>query len=382
MSWLIILVLAIGMANYVRHIMRYTKAWNDLPELESDNHFSPKTTVTVVVSARNEAPNIEACLAEILSQNYPSELMNMILVNDHSEDDTLQIATRISQGDSRLKIINLTESTGKKSAISRAVAASESELIITTDADCTFPIDWVKSMVERYESSGAKMVLGPVEYASEKGLFNSFLRLEFFALMGITGASAHLKDPIMCNGANLAYRRESFKTVNGFSGVDSNPSGDDVFLMLKLKEENPESVVFCKNADAIVSTKAPSTLSEFWQQRKRWISKRTGYSDSSVKRNAWMALAGNAMMLVSLLGILQPHADFRPQKMAFLGVILLKFLADILLLMPVSEFFRSKFGTLTFLLSEFWLATYVPLLAIFGSFGSYNWKNRKVNPNG
>lgn len=382
MSWLIILVLAIGMANYVRLIMRYTKAWNELQDITVDSGYQPKSSVTVVVAARDEEANIEACLIGILAQNYPSELMQVILVNDHSEDGTLENSERISQTDSRLNVIDLVQSTGKKAAITKAINSTDSNLIITTDADCQHPKNWLRSMVHVHESKGAKMVLGPVAYHQKSGLFNSILRLEFLALMGITGGSAQLNDPIMCNGANLAYTRESFNNVNGFSGVDQNASGDDVFLMLKLKEENATSVVFCKNQEAIVSTNAPSSLSEFWQQRKRWISKRTGYNDASVKRNAWISLLGNLMLLVSLIAMFQPHADFVPQKLAFLGFFLLKFLADILLLMPVATFFSSKFGTLTFLISEIWLAIYIPVLAIFGTTGSYYWKNRKVNPNG
>ncbi|MFT5280338.1 MAG: biofilm PGA synthesis N-glycosyltransferase PgaC, partial [Bacteroidia bacterium] len=312
MIWGVLILCGLAIAKYVRLIIGYTNSWATLPVDGLSIDFHPSTSVTVIVPARNEAKGINACLDGILHQKYPNDLLTIVVIDDHSEDETFNLCNELSNTNSILKVISLTEDEqGKKAAITKAIDSTDSELIITTDADCKHGENWIRTLVSIYEQEKPSMILAPVVFHKEQTWLNRILRLEFLALMGSSGASAQQNLPTMCNGANLCYTREAFKAVNGFDGIADNPSGDDVFLMLKIHDQKPGSVRFTKSIETIVATDAPSSLSAFWQQRKRWLSKKSGYSHPHVKNAAYAVFFGN-MALIGSIWISTQLAGFRP----------------------------------------------------------------------
>jgi cellulose synthase/poly-beta-1,6-N-acetylglucosamine synthase-like glycosyltransferase len=85
----------------------------------------------------------------------------------------------------------------------------------------------------------------------------------------------------MCNGANLAYPKSVFDEVGGFEGIDFKASGDDMLLLQKIAKKYPNKIVYLKNAEYAVITKAQHTLAAFWHQRLRWASKSADYPQKS-----------------------------------------------------------------------------------------------------
>ena len=301
MIWGLIILCGIAMASYVKLISSYTQSWDEVDAGNAEPGYVPQTMVTVIVAARNESLNIVSCIESLKAQTSTNGLTSFIIVDDHSEDDTYSKAKEATKDDQRFTVIQSeNDEAGKKDAIAKAVAMSASELVVTTDADCKHDKDWILTLVSIYEMHRPDMILAPVVFNEKPGLLNRILRLEFVALMGSSGATAVHGRPTMCNGANLCYRKESFLEVNGFEGVDQNPSGDDVFLMLKMNERRPSSVIFTKADASIVKTNAPSSFKAFWQQRKRWLSKRSGYNHGYVKKVAYAVYFGNLAMLLSI----------------------------------------------------------------------------------
>ena len=381
MIWGLIILCGIAMAAYVQMISGYTRSWDDVDGESAAEKLTLTTTITVVVSARNESKNIAACINSLKAQSYPANLLSIILLDDHSEDDTALIANELTTTDSRFQIIQLEgDESGKKDAISKAVAMSNSELIVTTDADCEHNPDWIKELASTYERIKPDMILAPVVFKHKPSILNRVLRLEFLALMGSSGASAAQTEPTMCNGANLCYKREAFHKVGGFEGVDNNPSGDDVFLMLKLHERRNGSVVFTKASNSIVTTHAPASFKAFWQQRKRWLSKRSGYTHQHVKKAAYTVFFGNLAMLVCLWMAAQ-FCLIKPIWAMAILIIAAKILIDRALLVKVGRDLGVSVNLIDILLAELFLAVYIPLLGLAGRSSSYTWKNRKIDLN-
>lgn len=263
----------------------YQYGWLTLPEWKS-KEISGKTQVSIIIPARNEEKNIGNVLQDILRQTYPAELLEVIVVDDHSSDDTVKIAQRQS---GKIQVIRLEEflspaeivSSYKKKAIEAAVRKADGELIITTDADCRMNDSWLQTLVSFYEFTKCKMIAGPVSYFHERSIFENLQTLDFLGFIGITGACLQLNFPNTCNGANLAYEKNAFLEVGGYGGDDLS-SGDDMMLMHKIAKRFPKQVHFLKSRDAIVFTFPQKTLAGFFRQRIRWISKTNRYADKRI----------------------------------------------------------------------------------------------------
>src|SRR3989337_2831198 len=170
----------------------------------------------------------------------------------------------------------------KKLAIEKGIDVAAGELIITTDADCVFTPDWLSYIASYYIATGAKFIAAPVRIRTRYSFLSIFQSLDFLTLQGITGASVYKRFHTMCNGANLAYAKAVFYEVNGFNGIDTIASGDDMLLMYKIYKLYPERVFYLKNRQVVVTTNPVTTWKDFFNQRIRWASKATHYDDKKI----------------------------------------------------------------------------------------------------
>jgi len=339
---------------------------------------SGNVPVAVIVAARNEENGIGACLEALLAQTYRGKV-SIIVVDDHSDDRTLVILSEYARKYPQLSVLNA-EGTGKKAAILKGIGSTDAELIITTDADCVMGGDWIESIVAFYEASEAAMVVAPVAFANEGSVFEKMQSLELMALMGSTCGSLHFNRAILCNGANLAYRRDAFYEVKGFEGIDAQPSGDDVLLMYKIGRRYKGGVKFLKRSEAIVYTPAKRTLREFSEQRKRWASKPFSAFNSETKAVSLVVYL--FCLLLILMGVLSAFASVKSavcQPFFQICLILtgIKCVFDFLLLFLAASFFRKKHYLYLFLPEQFMYVFYVVLAGLFGNRGRFEWKGRK-----
>ncbi len=235
----------------------------------------PGTSVTIVVACRNEEHNLPDLLASLSKQEYPSTLFEVIIVDDNSSDETYKTACAYSGNKNIITLKN--SGFGKKQAIRTGVNAASGQLILTTDADCRHGSRWIKSIAAFYEMHEPDLIIGPVIIESDNNFFGKFQETEFLSLQGITAGTAIAGNSTMCNGANLAFRKPVY-SENSEKLHDEIQSGDDVFLLHAIKK-NKGSILWIESSDAIVKTKASTTIKSFSLQRNRWISKGKSYSD-------------------------------------------------------------------------------------------------------
>lgn len=358
----------------------YRKGWQKINAFET-KELTPSLFVTVIVPARNESQNIVRILNCLQRQNYPLDCFEIILADDHSDDQTVVVAN--SLGITNLRIIELAKIPGKrykKAAITEAIKQAKGSLVVTTDADCIMGTDWLKTIVLFFEQTNAALVSGPVLFDWEKNFFNSpanFLltiqQLEFAGLVGIGGAALQLKFPNMCNGANLAYRREVFDEVGGYMGNDNLLSGDDEFLMHKVFSRYPDRVHFLKHPAAVVKTPPSFTWEQFWGQRMRWVSKSTKYSDKRITAVLAMAYLFNLAVLITLVsGFINPY-----YWLLFALQLAAKIVTEYYFYTPILNFFGLPKLRRYIILAEPFHIGYVLAIGILGNFGTYNWKGRK-----
>ena len=369
-----ILTILLTMA-YAGLILYLKRGWRRLALFRPQSR-QYKTTVSVLIAARNEEDKLEKTILDILAQNYPANLLQLIVVDDHSTDRTSEII--LSFAPDGVKLIKLNEARAlnsyKKKAITEAIKLSDSELIVTTDGDCRMGTEWLKTIVDFYESGDYKMVSSPVAFFEEKNSFEEMQSLEFLFLIGLGAAGIGNNMPSTCNGANLAYRRDVFHELKGFQGIDDLASGDDELFLHKVASAYPGRIGFCKSADALVYTHAKSSLKEFIQQRKRWASKSTHY------KNRGIVLLGISVWLFNLIILLNFLAGFLDPVFWYLSLmsIIIKMLVELIFLIPVCSFAGRKsllwYQPLLTVIHIFYLI----FIGIAGNSGKYNWKGRMV----
>jgi cellulose synthase/poly-beta-1,6-N-acetylglucosamine synthase-like glycosyltransferase len=343
------------------------------PEEIKDKHI---TKVTVIIPARNEEKMIGHCIGDIIKQNYPHELLEIIVIDDHSSDRTAEVVQQIEY--SKLKLIRLKADPAlnsyKKKAIADAIHIASGDLIITTDGDCRMGTTWIRSIVNEYECTGNKMISSPVVYFEEKSIFEEMQTLEFMMLVSLGAATLSNGRAGSCNGANLAYEKKAFYEVGGFNGIDNIASGDDELLLHKMLERYIGKVSFLKLHDAIVYTHAKPTVKEFVMQRRRWASKSVKY-----KNKAMVAIGLTVFSFYVSILLVGLIACFYPEyRWFFIGVFGLKFLVDTIWALPVARFFKRNAVLVWSPILSFIHLFYLVYIGLAGQAKQYEWKGRMV----
>ena len=375
--------------GYALLIMFYTVSWKQLPGfvpapvqlLEEDS-----VKISIIIPARNESANIKACLNSICLQSYPVHLYEVLVIDDHSTDDTASIVKNYPA--TNIRLISLQDflqngiiNSYKKKAIEIAVSTATGQLIVTTDADCVMHKNWLQTIARFYSQSNAALIVMPVAFlpVTHGGglgakLLSIFQSLDFMVLQGITGASVYKKAHSMCNGANLAYSKKVFNEVGGFKGIDHIASGDDMLLMHKIFSLYPEKVLFIKSPEVIVQTQPAPTLKAFISQRIRWASKADKYDDKRIFAVLLLVYFFNLW----LMGLMITSIFFTSIFYYTLILIVAKTLVELLFLFPVAAFFSNSKLLYYFPFAQPFHILYTVVAGWLGKFGSYSWKGREV----
>lgn len=375
----LISVLSILTVLYAILLVMYIIGWQKQKYHAIPNSFEPTTSISVVVPARNEENNIKICIDSILGQHYPSHLFEIIVVNDHSTDNTEAILKRYSAANFRY--LNLSEhlhepvtNAYKKKALSLGISKAKGELIVTTDADCIAKGNWLSAIASLYQSRNLNMIVAPVSFTDNGSLVEIFQSLDFMSLQGITLSSLQMKAGNMCNGANLAFTKSAYEQVDGYKGIDHLSSGDDYLLMMKINKEFPDSIAYLKSKDSIIKTPPQPTWAAFINQRIRWASKSGKYDDSKMTSILGMVYLYNLLLFIEgIWGIFNPIV-----LNTFLISVIIKTIFEVTFLYRVAKFYGKVKQMLYFPLFQPLHILYVVTAGLLGMVGVYQWKGRTV----
>ncbi len=338
----------------------------------------PSEFVSIIIPFRNESENILYSYNSLSNQNYPKDKFEIIFVNDFSTDDSYKkLSDTINS--SHIKVISVPDdysiNAHKKRAIRFGIENSIGDFIVTTDADCIHSSDWLRTILSFFDKNTG-FVSGPVEFEEGKSLFSKLQKLEFAGLV-ITGAGLiGAGKPIICNAANIAYLKKVYEEVGDFTYQMNLSSGDDELLMQKINKDTKYKVKFANHRNAIVRTSANKTISEFYQQRKRWASKGLFYNDKTlILKLILIYLFYLSFPTQLLLGMFYSNIFL----ITFLLSIVLKILFEFLVLKKGIKLLFTKKILDVFLLAEIVQIPYIIIAGISGVFGNYIWKNRKIN---
>ena len=369
---IILIIILIISALYLIYILAFTFGLYNLKEKFLTFNNKNNVKASVLIAARNEEKNIGKLLKSLYNQTFSKELFEVIIIDDHSEDETISIVENFlkEHKDINLKFFK-SEKEGKKHAISQALHLAENELILVTDADCFLKETWIESIVNFYKEENCKMILAPVLLSPAETFFEKIQVLEHLSLIGSTAGSAAIGFPVMCNGANMAYERLAALEVEKQRKDFNITSGDDMFLMeYFIKNYGAENVKFLLSKTAIVKTNTCKNISEFFRQRRRWVSKTKSYTSWKILSTAFVVLFFNLSIISLLISAL-----FSPTLLIpYFLLTFLKFLIDYPLLRNITTFMNQKNLLIWTLPLEFVYPFYAVFTAISGMLINVKWK--------
>ena len=369
---IILIIILIISALYLIYILAFTFGLYNLKEKFFTFNNKNNVKASVLIAARNEEKNIGNLLKSLYNQTFSKELFEVIIIDDHSEDETISVVENFlkEHKDINLKFFKA-EKEGKKHAISQALHLAENELILVTDADCFLKETWIESIVNFYKEENCKMILAPVLLSPAETFFEKIQVLEHLSLIGSTAGSAAIGFPVMCNGANMAYERLAAMEVEKQRKDFNIPSGDDMFLMeYFIKNYGAENVKFLLSKTAIVKTNTCKNISEFFRQRRRWVSKTKSYTSWKILSTAFVVLFFNLSIISLLVSALLSPTLLIP----YFLLTFLKFLIDYPLLRNITTFMNQKNLLIWTLPLEFVYPFYAVFTAISGMLINVKWK--------
>ncbi|WP_164675100.1 glycosyltransferase [Anditalea andensis] len=227
--------------------------------------------VTLIIPFRNEA----AVLSGSLNSIRGILVKEVIFCNDHSDDHSTQIITDYIEkyNLSHWRLIN-NKGIGKKAVLTTAIRFSRSDIIYTTDADCTLTNKVLESMLAPFRNPAIQMVCGPVSVKLGTTFLEKYQLAEWASITLVSNYFINNNKPLMCSAANMVYRKAAFYKVDGYRGNEYISSGDDEFLLKKIAATyGGDSIRYVNHADALVITLPTTNLSLYLAQRARWTSK-------------------------------------------------------------------------------------------------------------
>jgi cellulose synthase/poly-beta-1,6-N-acetylglucosamine synthase-like glycosyltransferase len=360
MQWLVLILL-------VPYLFLLLKIYAGLKKIKKFYpRLSPEIFISVVAACRNEEENIPSLLSDLAAQDYNPDKFELIIIDDNSSDSTFNIASGYG-GIRNLKVIK-NSGVGKKSAIKTGIEICTGELVVTTDADCRPGREWLKTIVSYYSENKPEMIIGPVAVKGSRGFFQRFQELEFLSLQGVTAGTAANGDPVMCNGANLAFTREAYKNHSLYLH-EKKVSGDDIFLLHRLKKNKNNKIVWLESNDALVTTCTSGTWSSFLKQRARWVYKAGSYSDSSTIFLSIVTFVTILILpLLLIAGIFDPVFFF-----VFFSAFILKSIPDYLILRNTTSRYGRKRLMRWFVPSQFFYSYYIICVVLRAGYNRNRW---------
>ncbi|MCO6498984.1 MAG: glycosyltransferase [Vicingus serpentipes] len=372
MTYLLYIIIFV-LLLYIASLLYIIYGFIQLKKKSVNNSNDAEQKISIIIAARNESENIAKCIKSLIHQNYDKNNFEIIVVDDHSTDDTILIVEEIIKDTTHfITLHQLTDRLSKKEALKQGIKYAKYSIIATTDADCVLPENWLKIIGNnlKYPTS---MLLGPVTFLDEKDFLGAFQFLDMCAMQGVTFGLAYHQQPVLNNGANLSYLREVYHKVGGYDNYET-PSGDDIFLLEKFKSQQ-QQILGVLNKEFIVKTDSKKSWNEFFHQRMRWASKASHYKDKLMLLFSMLVFFQNLIILFIYGEMLFV------EEMRFTDIILImsKWSIDFILLFLLSSFFDKRKRLLYFIPVQIFYPIYIVLIGLVSKFYKFKWKDRIFN---
>lgn len=240
------------------------------PQKKREKKQTYKPFVSVIVAVRNEEKNLKDLLEKLSDQLYDENKFEVIIVDDYSEDNSKQIINDFKKQFPQLKSLMNKFNPGKKNALKTGIEIAQGEIILLTDSDCLPPRSWINSIVDVYDEH-SQLVIGYSPFLEDGKFVTKFCRYENFLTSFLLTVFYRVGFPYMGFGRNLSFKKQFFKSVKGYDGIDKSLSGDDDLFIQKAMKSGGK-IILADSPDSIVHTKCDLNIKILINQKTRHIS--------------------------------------------------------------------------------------------------------------
>ena len=228
-------------------------------------------SVSVIVAARNEKDNILDCLHSLDELKYPEDKIEIIMVNDHSTDETGRLIKEFIAGKDKFKYLEpeseIGTLKGKTNALANAIRKANGEIILTTDADCVVSPTWAMELASYYKPDVA-MVCGYTDQLKNT-LFGGMQSTDFLYLLMVAGGVMNLGKPLSCIGNNMSYRKSVYDEIGGYESLPFSVT-EDFNLLMAMHKLRKYKIIYPMTSEGMVTSKPCPTWKALYRQKKRW----------------------------------------------------------------------------------------------------------------
>ncbi|MDA0987348.1 MAG: glycosyltransferase [Bacteroidetes bacterium] len=240
--------------------------------LDDKNYLSNSNeSVTIIVSARNEENKIGSCLESLINIDYPKNLLEIIIIDDGSTDNTATIIKKYVEGHNYIKYLLAKGSNGnlkgKANALDQAIKYSSTDIIMITDADCVALPTWVSSTV-KYFGKNVGIIAG-FTTLDIKNWFHGIQSLDWSYILGMSASTINLKNPLSCIGNNYCFRKKAYNEVGGYKNIKFSVT-EDFSLFTEIIKSGKWKYRFPMDHNRVIKTKPVETWIELVRQKRRW----------------------------------------------------------------------------------------------------------------
>lgn len=340
-------------------------------------HADELPTVSIIISARNEEENISHLLKSLSELTYPKDNFEIIIVNDRSNDDTPNMLKLAEHEIPNLSAIHIKETplgwAPKKWALQQAIDKSTNEIILQTDADCTFNPDWVQVMVSSFVNPTMGFISGPAPIRYQHPFYDQFAIMDSMSIDAVSSATIKHGIPLSCTGRNIAFRKIAFFDINGYDGIQDQISGDDDLLMQKMSLSKKWEMDFICNNRAIVNSPGPNTMEELVYQRLRFASKGLNYYKLETNQSTRIILP--FLYITNIFTVISISAYLSTLNGLWFIPFIIKSAGDCLLTLTFFNQIKIKWSLMAFIILDIIHPFYVVIFGAIAPFHKIKWKN-------
>ena len=326
--------------------------------------------VSILLPCHNEQNNITELSEALNRQHYPKDLLEVIWIDDHSDDGTGELLDQIGLSGSGHRVLHLSgPESGKKAGLQAGMECASGELILLTDADSRPGKDWIRTMAGFYQETNTDLIAGPVVLGPATTWQEKIQKLEFLSLVASSVGSAGIGRPVMLQGPNIGVSASDYQAM--VHDLDNRfISGDDVFLLQAMKRIPGRKIRYVITREAIIESKPAASLAGFLRQRQRWASKAKGYTDPFLVLTTLVVFLSNLSILISLVTALAGWSVWY-LPLVLLGI---KIAADLPLLTRAARFFNCTSLLIWFLPVQIVYPFYTTITGCWSFCGRVRWR--------
>jgi biofilm PGA synthesis N-glycosyltransferase PgaC len=341
---------------------------------ETTQSSSERRKISVIIPFRNEELHLPIIIQDLMNQNTVAINWEVLLVNDHSSDRSLEVLASF-QLPAYFKMIH-SKGQGKKYAVLQGAEHATGEILLFSDADCRLPKNWVKASLSAFSDDDI-LIIQPVIMRKTSSFLSRFQRMESLALLSINAHRADQgKAPPLISGANYGVSKKRFFELRPYSANINQLSGDDMYLLQAFQANYPGEIRLNYAKEVLITTEPAPTLHHLFKQKVRWASKMKGFKGGNAVFLGLIVMA----LLFSFLALLVIALITRNSYawIAWIVLILMKTTIDYLIIQRMAHKFKLFYSATQVLLFQPLYMVYVPVISILSFIYKPKWKGRRT----